>query len=554
MTKALTLLHFFFITIKTFQSCQLYLVFTSQAHKGPKEDTGSCKLSKPEQNTGYKLVIDSPEPVKSPAPEPLTNTTTSASTARPVLNGDTAVTAEERSDQEDEDDISLDSLLQRSREYVRREQHQQECRAVRTVTRTPPPQTVQESRCCSPPSVQFGFSLRHSPVGPPHPGPPQQQLQSQSQPERYAQLPRPELSTSPRPQRRKPRPVSAGNIPFTFPIGTADVTARHLGRFGEGDGAATRLESLRSGEVDVGGAGDRSGRPGPVQEAQGFQLRSSPKVQHEYLSTGFRRRSHTLDSHQVGAEHVDRSQERVPRLMAGATWMPPSRRPPAPSLNESYTVVNASPFLPRHHVGPELGEEEPARTCNGLVTPNAVKSAAEMHSSIAGEFRQVDSLKQRVQKSNMLKYHTHTVQHTSLLISDPFDLLEYSPALVVHSESLQRSTLKKQAKKNKKKNHWRFFFKIKQAKRVKENIEMKQTRLTVFVLCTDEDPRCTHMLEGMQRRLEEEHALQMALLMAQQEREQQRLCLVRLWHRIFNCRCFMQPMHLYLIDSEYLTP
>lgn len=47
----------------------------------------------------------------------------------------------------------------------------------------------------------------------------------------------------------------------------------------------------------------------------------------------------------------------------------------------------------------------------------------------------------------------------------------------------------------------------------------------VFVLCTEENLRCTHMLEGMQR-LEEEHALQMSLLLAQQEREQQRLCLV----------------------------
>lgn len=36
------------------------------------------------------------------------------------------------------------------------------------------------------------------------------------------------------------------------------------------------------------------------------------------------------------------------------------------------------------------------------------------------------------------------------------------------------------------------------------------------------------MLDGMQRRLEEEHALQMSLLLAQQEREQQRLCLVRI--------------------------
>lgn len=49
-------------------------------------------------------------------------------------------------------------------------------------------------------------------------------------------------------------------------------------------------------------------------------------------------------------------------------------------------------------------------------------------------------------------------------------------------------------------------------------------------LCTEENLRCTHTLEDMQRRLEEEHALQMSLLLAQQEREQQRLCLVSMWN------------------------
>lgn len=381
---------------------------TSQVLKAPNEDTDGRKSSKPEQNGGYALVTDSPGPAKDPPREPLTNTTAGASAAQPILNGDAA--AEERSDQEEEDDISLDSLLQRSREYVKREQRQQELRAVRAVTRTPPPQTVKENKCCSPPGetgVQFGFSLRHSPVGLPHTLPPhlppqeQQQLLSPSQPERYAQLPRPELSTSPRPQRRKPRPVSAGNIPFTFPVSPADLIARHPGRFGEGDGAATRLsDSFSSGEVDVGAGGDRSGSrrfsPSPVQEAHTSPMgasRPSPKGQHDFLSAGFRRRSHTLDSHQVGSEHIDRSQERVPRLMAGVTWMPASRRVPAAPLNQSYTVVNPSPFLPRHRINPELGEaaagtelEEPARTSSGRLTPNGLKSAAEMHSSMTGGF------------------------------------------------------------------------------------------------------------------------------------------------------------------------
>lgn len=56
-------------------------------------------------------------------------------------------------------------------------------------------------------------------------------------------------------------------------------------------------------------------------------------------------------------------------------------------------------------------------------------------------------------------------------------------------------------------------------------MRLKKSFDCLFVLCTEENLRCTHMLEGMQR-LEEEHALQMSLLLAQQEREQQRLCLV----------------------------
>lgn len=37
-------------------------------------------------------------------------------------------------------------------------------------------------------------------------------------------------------------------------------------------------------------------------------------------------------------------------------------------------------------------------------------------------------------------------------------------------------------------------------------------------------------LEDMQRRLEEEHALQMSLLLAEQEKEQQRLRQVSIWN------------------------
>lgn len=50
--------------------------------------------------------------------------------------------------------------------------------------------------------------------------------------------------------------------------------------------------------------------------------------------------------------------------------------------------------------------------------------------------------------------------------------------------------------------------------------------LHLFV-SAEETQRRAQALEDMQRRLEEEHALQMSLLLAEQEKEQQRLCLVR---------------------------
>lgn len=61
-------------------------------------------------------------------------------------------------------------------------------------------------------------------------------------------------------------------------------------------------------------------------------------------------------------------------------------------------------------------------------------------------------------------------------------------------------------------------------------------KLFHLYLCTstEETQRRAQTLEDRQRRLEEEHALQMSLLLAEQEQEQQRLRLVStLNHMIF---------------------
>lgn len=49
-------------------------------------------------------------------------------------------------------------------------------------------------------------------------------------------------------------------------------------------------------------------------------------------------------------------------------------------------------------------------------------------------------------------------------------------------------------------------------------------------LLTDETQWRAQALEDMQRRLEKEHALQMSLLLTEQEKEQQRLHLVSTWN------------------------
>lgn len=413
------------------------LIISAQAHKAPSEEVDMLPVSKSVPVSGYTLVTDSPGLPRDPGCGLQTNDQpASPSSETPILNGHKAVgevkvESEEKSDEEEEeeeDDISLDSLLKRSREYVKREQSQQESNVVHIVTRTPPPQTAsdQENKGCSPmgdTGIEFGFSLHHSPIGLPQTPIQHQTLYdsshqqsgcpSPSLPDRYAHLPCPESSISPCPQRRRPRPVSTGNIHISFPIGPADLIPRNPGRSGEGAGLAESLSGATKssdpwGSAGSEGAGDvsRSGNrrsshcgTSPMQETRSplSASGSSPKGHHDYLAAGFRRRCHTLDSqlhnYQSGAEHIDRSQERVPRFMAGVTWIPPSRRTPVAPLNQSYEVHNPSPSLLRPRMTPDLAQvtlgmepDNPQGTNNGRITPTVFRNAAEAQASKTGEF------------------------------------------------------------------------------------------------------------------------------------------------------------------------
>ncbi|XP_069558904.1 centriolar coiled-coil protein of 110 kDa-like isoform X1 [Brachyistius frenatus] len=378
--------------------------------------------------SGYTLVTDSPGlPRDSGFGLQTNDRPVTPRSETPVVNGYRTVKevkaesqekSEEEEEEEEEEDISLDSLLKRSREYVKREQSQQGSKVVHTISQTPPPETVcvEEEEISSPAGetgVEFGFSLHHSPVGPP-----QSQHQalydlnaqksvclSPSLPERYACLPSPESSISPRPQRRRPRPVSTGNIHISFPIDPADLIPRSPGRSGEGAGMADWGEDPSGASVSSGHWGSAGGEDfsrssdrrsshcgtSPMQETCSPDSASVPSSMghHDHLATGFRRRCHTLDSQlHTYLEHIDRSQERVPRFMAGVTWLATNRRTPAVPLNQSYEVENPSPNLLRSRVTSDLGqvtlrmEPDDLQGPNiGRKTPTVLRNAAETQAS-----------------------------------------------------------------------------------------------------------------------------------------------------------------------------
>ncbi|XP_074553611.1 centriolar coiled-coil protein of 110 kDa isoform X2 [Halichoeres trimaculatus] len=431
-----------------------------QTHKAPNGESEKLPVSKSATLTGYTLVTDSPGLPRDPEfkhqPVPPACPVTS------ILNGlkseeELKVEKEDKSEEEEEEeeeDISLDSLLKRSREYVKREQRQQGSNPVHKASRSLPPETVseKESKICDPvedTGVEFGFSLHHSPIGAPqtrtqnpilyNPSPQQPGCLSPNVPDRYAQLPSPESSISPRPQRRRPRPVSAGNIHISFPIGPADLIPRSPGRSGEGAGMAdwgepfpgsTKPSHSRS---SAGSEGSRNGSrrsshcgTSPVQETCSPVSASglSPKGHHEHLVAGFRRRCHTLDSQPApqrsGVEHIDRSQERVPRFMAGVTWLTPSWRTSAAPLNQSYEVENPSSSLQRPHIVSDppqvklrMESEGPQGMNTAWNSPAVFRNAAEAQCS------QTEETQRRAQALEDMQRHLeeeHALQMSLLLV------------------------------------------------------------------------------------------------------------------------------------------
>ncbi|KAJ0058053.1 hypothetical protein NL108_007323 [Boleophthalmus pectinirostris] len=304
--------------------------------------------------SGYTLVTDSPGLTKDYLAASFSHTSIVSCNKEKEIEKERTEEQSEEEDDEDEEDISLDSLLKKSREYVKQEGK---------VMHTAPPDNAPLDTKISNSTTVIAFSLRHSPVG---------QMKIQNQPPYDPILPQPCSSSSISPdqhihlqvkdfcpslcaQKRRPRPISTGNIHFTFPIEPSDLIPRSPGRSAEGAVdqffSTTRSTHHRAslGEDNVTNCQSSQGSNHPTVEptSPNNNVICSPNGYPE--SSQFRRRCHTLDSQlQRGhsTECINRSQERVPRFMAGVTWLGPNRRLPVTPVNQSYTTECPSTSKP----------------------------------------------------------------------------------------------------------------------------------------------------------------------------------------------------------------
>ncbi|XP_043090745.1 centriolar coiled-coil protein of 110 kDa [Puntigrus tetrazona] len=212
--------------------------------------------------------------------------------------------------------VCLQNLLKKSREFIEREQSKQGAKVIGNTA-------ADQSRIVpeSPSEKENGCALNGTAFGLPFyiPSPNQTSPSNLISPEA--------ASLIGRPHRGRPRPISAGNIFFSFPENPSrpDVTANAR----PPERMLLGVENASAGRSD-----DRS----RLNEATG-RLDASP-VDPELASPLFRRRCHTLDSH-LSSRHqspvIDRSQERMPRFMAGVTARTPTRLSPPSPMNKTFT-------------------------------------------------------------------------------------------------------------------------------------------------------------------------------------------------------------------------
>ncbi|KAL2101308.1 hypothetical protein ACEWY4_003069 [Coilia grayii] len=388
-------------------------------------------------------IVGSPEPdsLLEGRPEGLDTDATwqTEPTSPPLQLGDVEVRVEEQDEdgEEEEEEMSLQSLLRRSRQYMEREQGRGGSKvgcSVANVARSPTQagagatigvgieslsdkenengSLVAEATQCQNhvPIARSPVQLegqRQSPTGA-EPRSPAESVPS-GPCGRFCQ-PEPTLSLSPipRPHRGRPRPVSTGDILFSLPVEVGVGRPREIGgaswltmdqRSPDHTSSASSLapslaSSRRASHTGSSPVHEKAGLPilgvmgGGGGGAAGPSLAGGPE--------GFRRRSQTLDSQ--SGRPVDRSQERLPRFMAGVAQVHSTRRSPPGPPYPLHGQESPVPALLRTQATPDPVTSQVRRRLDsesdheGRLTPSLLSTPVEEKRTDS-----VDAVQRRVQ-------------------------------------------------------------------------------------------------------------------------------------------------------------
>ncbi|KAK7167240.1 hypothetical protein R3I94_001589 [Phoxinus phoxinus] len=212
----------------------------------------------------------------------------------------------QRQDETETEGVCLQNLLKKSREFIEKEQGKPGSKVIGTKI---------------PFDKENGTSLDGTVPGLPCyiPSPNQTSPNNLISPESG-------LNVSLRPHRGRPRPISTGNIFFSFPDNPNQPNNAANARPQEvKERKLLGVEHVSMGRYD---ADDHS------------RLNETSPVDPELTSPLFRRRCHTLDSHLSSGHQsplIDRSQERMPRFMAGVNARSHTRLSPPSPVSKTFT-------------------------------------------------------------------------------------------------------------------------------------------------------------------------------------------------------------------------
>lgn len=351
-----------------------------QVRTGSGEFEGSASPSgsppKPEPMNGFALLPNMSSPPWSRSERDPRNADPPAERRSPTLPNGMGEGCEEGEGEEGEEGeegagrcLSLQALLKKSRAYLEREQGRRGGRWGGGRGVPPQPESLSDKENESSAGERGAERPSHAtpPRRPPDLSPPGSPLGSvpRSLTGSYARLPSPEPSLSPRRHRRRPRPVSAGNILISRPTCAAQLSPEG-GREG-GEPGATAQEANPGGTSPNRGPAAADSPPPPAvglrNSGQSVRLLCDPATPVSTSAPGpaapdpappdFRRRSYTLDSAVLPAQsgpRSDRSQDRTPRCLGILSQRAASRRSPPAPLNQSYDVESPSPTLQRPRV------------------------------------------------------------------------------------------------------------------------------------------------------------------------------------------------------------